>query len=397
MKKLNIRTITPAFALLAVSCSSPIAMQSTEYDDMYYTSADKTAYIQPEAEAPSAQADEAYYGSTEEGEVSNPEYAGSSAIAGDYADDEYYDGREYNPRNNWSQSNYSFVDPYWGSAYVPRHYNRYSAMSSFYDPFYSPFYHDPFYYDPFMRTSPYWNRGLSFSLSYGLGGLGGFYNRPYYSSWYPYNSFYNGYNRGLYNGYYATNPYWYERPVVIGQPRNSIQYGPRGSRSVVATEDSRNLNSRPARTGAVNEGEGLRSAGSSNAEARPARPSRTSRTDQAVAPAGNDTKQVLPTRPSRSDYYNSRNSRRESQQPARISQPQQQRQLSPARESRSNRIQQSQPQRQVRPIESRPSRSFERSTPSRSFESTPSRSFESRPATSPTPRSSGGGRPSRGQ
>ncbi|WP_161889768.1 hypothetical protein [Pontibacter russatus] len=390
MKKYTLLTIAPALALLAVGCSSPVAMQSTEYDDMYYGASDKTEYVQTqEATASSGQeyqqrgepAEEALA----EGEVLNPEYAGSEAAVNNYYTEEYYDGRSYDPRDNWYQPNYSFVDPYWGSAYSPR-----MASYAYYDPFYDPFFDDPFSYSSFRRN-PYWNNGLRLSVSYGLGWGSGFYNHPY-SNWWPgsygyglYNGYRHGYYNGLHNGYYASNPYgYYDRPVIITNPVR-VQNRPRDSRSTVVTERS-SVAGRPAR-GNVYEG-----------ESRGGRQAAT-RGEAATSPTNSqESKASLENRPARpSRTIESR--QRRTQEPGVERSQEQRREVVPARterpERRSTRTQEFRQERQQE------QRTFE-SRPDRTYESRPARStFESRPAPSSSPAqqssgSSGGGRPRRG-
>ncbi|MDX5437206.1 MAG: hypothetical protein LPK03_08425, partial [Pontibacter sp.] len=384
MKRFTILTVAPALALLAVGCSGPSAMQSSEYDDMYYSSSDQTVYVEQAPQAqPAAPAYQNYESNSAaqplaEGEVLNPEYS-ESAITQNYAGDEYYDGRSYNPRDNWYRPDYSFVDPYWGAAYVPRR-----TSYAFYDPFYDPFYYDPFFYDPFWGPNRY-RSGLNISISYGMGWGGGFYGAPYYgySRWWP-NSygygFYNGFHHGYHSAYYARNPYnwYYDRPVVIGKA-SRVQYGPRDSRN---TQVNTSGVGRPARDGIIrgeSTGQQQQNQGVIGHQSRSSR--------STVAPAG-EGRQELPARPSRRNSTvqpeqqnvqplpsNNRSNRRtrEYYNPSRsIEQPQQRREI------RSRTIER-QPSRS---IESRPSRTIERSQPSRSYESRPSRSYESRPSRS---------------
>lgn len=374
MKNYTIFTIAPVLALLAAGCSSPTAMQSSEYDDMYYSSADQTVYVEPEAQT-SGRAYQTYNNddtsySTEEladGEVLNPEYS-DNAVTQNYSGDEYYDGRDYNPRDNWYRPDYSFVDPYWGAAYVPRR-----ASYAFYDPFYDPFYYDPFYYDPFWGPSRY-RSGLTVSISYGVGWGGGFYGHPRYgySNWWP-NSyghgFYNGYYRGYANGYYAQNPYnWYhDRPVVFGKSPK-VQYGPRDSRRT--SVDNSSAAGRPDR-GRVNRGE---STGQQQTEGVVGRQSRSSRSTVSPARGTESAKPSLPSRPSRNTTVQPREQNVQPQENTNRSR--RTREYTPSRSSE-------QSERPTRTIERRPSRTIE-SRPSRTIESRPSRTFESRPSSTPS-------------
>ncbi len=402
MKKYTLLSIVPLLGLLAVSCSSPNAMQSTEYDDMYYSSSDKTEYVQEQQVQQQTPRDNRPEEALAEGEVLNPEY--SSRNAATYADDdydEYYDGRAYNPRDNWYQPNYSFVDPYWGAAYAPR-----MTSYAYYDPFYDPFFNDPFYYSSFNRN-PYWNRGLSVNISYGMGwGGGNFHNRPYYSNWWPgsygynmYNGYRQGYYHGFHNGFYAGNPYsaYYDRPVIVRNPVQ-VQNRPRDSRSAVVTN-------RPASAGRP-ERENVREGEGSVGRQTVGRPSRSGET--VTSPTNTqESRATLPARPRRTENSNESRTTRE---PANTNR-QEQREVTPRRTERRSapapeyrqpqQQERRQPQRErTRTIESRPTRT-EESRPARTYESSPSRSYES---SSPAPSrqssgssSGGGGRPVRGQ
>ncbi|WP_187262861.1 hypothetical protein [Pontibacter beigongshangensis] len=381
MKKINLLTIAPAFFLLAASCSSPLALQTSEYDDMYYSSADRTEYAAPAAEA-----------TMEDFRSGSPADAGDEYVAEgteDYYADEYYDGRAYNQGAAYSQRNnmnYSFIDPYWGAAVHPGFgYSRYG--SAFYDPFYDPF------YSPFHR--PY----SRFSMSIGLGfGMGGFYNpymdpfmmggmgmwgNPYRMGWGnpymgmggfgAYNSFYNGYYTGLNRGLYAGGGYFYDAP---GQTRR-VQYGPRIDRSSVGGAQparSGGATGRPDRQGLTNEQRAITPGGGNTAS--PARPARPSRGNEAITGQQEQgVKQTLPSRP-------------QTTQPAR---PQRNtNEAAPARQQR----QRVQPQQQRQNIQ-RSTPNYERSTPTRTYEpsSSPMRStpMQSSPSSRPAPSRGGGG------
>lgn len=401
MKKFTIYTLAPALTLFALSCSSPTAMQSTEYDDMYYSSSDKTTYVEPEAKAYNelTEGDSEAQGQTESSNAATENY---------YAEDyEYYDGREYNPRDNWYRPNYSYVDPYWGSAYTPRHYSYNRYNSAFYDPFYDPFYYDPFYYDPFYRRP--WGSGISIIISYnyGWGSYGRHY--PYYSRWYSHNPYYHhGYYGGYYGNYYGNN--WvYDSPIIVN--RIKTQYGPRDSRGAVVTDGNRGNGGRPVR------GEAYQGEVTGTENARPARPSRSS--DAVITPeTGTETKTSLPARPSRTEYYDPSQGRsRGTRQPVNVGEQRQQQQnerrvIRPTErrtreytptprstESRPRTREYNMPQQQPRQrsVESRPSYEPRRESPA------PTRSSEIRRESSNSNSSSGSnnsgssGRPKRGQ
>ncbi|MCC9165247.1 hypothetical protein [Pontibacter harenae] len=361
MKKISLN-IAPMLALLVAGCSSPIAMQSTEYDDMYYTSTDKTEYVEPETQT----YEQAYNPNTTnnnnrqefaDGEILNPEYSESNiALGNDYYGDEYYDGRSYNARDNWYRPNYSFVDPYWATS-RSRFYN-----SAFYDPYFNPYYtsyaavYDPFF-DPFF-PSPFMRSGFNVSLSMGYGWGGMWPNRGFGNAWMPGGGFYNGYYNGFHNGFYArnNNNWYYDRVGIIGGQPRQVQYGPRGDRATVPTQR-------------VDRSEG-----------RPQRGELSSGNEQLIVRPGNSGKEAIQTRPARQ----SRSTRQGQSSPVI---EQQQRSNSPARQSR--------PQRSTTPVyrqnNTRSSEPARVSPPAQ--RSTPVR-------TSPPPSSGSnnrsGGRPTRG-
>ncbi|MFT2010341.1 hypothetical protein ACMA1I_16820 [Pontibacter sp. 13R65] len=371
MKKINLLTIAPALCLLVVSCNSPIALQSSEYDDMYYSSSDQTVYAEP---APEATMGDFRSGSTAD---AGDEYVAEGTE--DYYADEYYDGRAYNQRNN---INHSFVDPYWGAAVHPGFgYSRFG--SAFYDPFFDPFY-SPF--RPYSRFSMSFGFGMGMGRYYNpymdpfmMGGMG-MWGNPYMMGWGnpymgmgrfgAYNSFYNGYYTGLNRGLYAGGGYFYDAP---GQTRR-IQYGPRVDRSTVGAQPARpsGASGRPDREGMSNEQRAVMPGGGNAVS--PARPARPSRGNQSIGgQQSQEIKQTLPSRPETP-----------ATQPAR---PQRTtREAAPARQ----RIQQQQNIQRSTP-------SYERSTPSRTFERSSS-PMQSSPASRPSPSrgGGGGGRPMRG-
>ncbi|SIQ64590.1 hypothetical protein [Pontibacter lucknowensis] len=290
MKKLNIYTaLAPVIALFAVGCSSPVAMQSTEYDDMYYSSSDRTEYVQPQAQASQQQ----QYAPAEDNQQ-----AATGDVTQNYTADEYYDGRTYRPQATWNTPNYAYVDPYWTTAYVHR------RVSPFYDPFfYDPFY-DPFMYDPFFhRGGMRVNIGLSMGWGSGWNRWGHPWGRPYGmydpfwgGGFWPHNNYYAGFYHGYNRGFYGSNRYIYDRPGVVQQ--RQVQYGPRGERSVVPASGN------PERVaGRPNRSESVRDEQRSTQGVDYARPGRTERATgntnvrgQEIN-AGENTGRALPSRP----------------------------------------------------------------------------------------------------
>ncbi|MGV3588276.1 MAG: hypothetical protein ACO1OF_14820 [Adhaeribacter sp.] len=235
MKNINKLLLIPAFAALAVGCSSPVAFQSSEYDDVYYSSKDNTV-IQDRVVASASTEVAQEEAVTDENAVPNPEYSEKNSGTGyssrdyantdDYYSDDYlYSSRRYAPyRSGLSYYDLAYADPFWYNR-SPYLYGR----SAFYDPFYSPYsYYDPFY-------SPY-DYGFRYPRIYT--GLTVVIGRPYYGGFYggyPYYGGYGGFNRGWYGGglnrYYA-NSGWYRNDT---NAQTKVQYGPRRERSVVPT------------------------------------------------------------------------------------------------------------------------------------------------------------------
>jgi hypothetical protein len=343
MKRFTILTLAPVLTLFAVGCSSPTAMQSTEYDDMYYSSADKTEYVQPTEDVYGKATEQPQYQSqtAADNEVPNPEYSENrNSVIDNYYGDEYYDGRSYDPRNNWYQPNYSFVDPYWGDNYVRNYgYSNYHR-TRYADPFYDPFYYDPFFNDPFAYR-PFYNRGVSVTVSYSFG-WGNYYGRhynPYYNRYYsPWHS----------SSYYSPYPYgYYGRQYVYDYPTHNnsrkVQYGPRDSRGGVVTEGGGQRGTRAQRS----------SEQRAETPAIQGRPART--TERVTQPASEnesrETRRVVTTRPGAMEQY--RSTRPEPTERERTTRDQQQRQpyTPPAREYR--RQERPTPTQQQRPVQTR--------------------------------------------
>ncbi|MFC5270816.1 hypothetical protein [Adhaeribacter terreus] len=233
MKNIITTALLPLLAGLAFSCTSSTALQSSENDDLYYASTDRT--VRPEANYVTASEN----GSGSE-EVTNPEYStaesGQASITNNY---NYYDNNRYSSRN------------YAGSRF--RNYNYYSA-DPFYDPFYSPFGYSAAYcynlYDPFWYPYCYPSRGLTISIGYGFGypGYGYYGYRPYGYGYGPYDYYgygygggYGNYYHGFYDGYYAGSGYGY------GYNRQRVNYAPRTNRSnVPGNAPVNNVTGRPS-------------------------------------------------------------------------------------------------------------------------------------------------------
>ena len=240
MKYLHKLTLVPLATLLLAGCSGPTAIQSsTETDDLYYASSDKTVF----ASKPTVVVTEnnvVTESNTNPDEVANPEYSGittnnrNNNNDDSYSDYDYYSEdytyasriRRFNsPYRGMSYYDFAYTDPYW-----------YGSGFNAYNPFYDPFSYG--YGSGFYRPGFY--TGLSIGLGWGnpffspYAGYGGF-NSPYGygGGLFGYrNGFNNGYYNGFYNGYYA-NGGNYDRYPANYRPRN---YGPRLERSVVPVD-----------------------------------------------------------------------------------------------------------------------------------------------------------------
>lgn len=243
MRNIDRLLLFPLFAALAISCSSPTSLQTSEYDDVYYSKKDKTVFTPDVALA--AEPSQQTKAAPDDASVANPEYSPSSSGGGadnsatDYYSPSFYDEDDYyyasrirrfnSPYRGFSYYDAAYTDYYW--------YNRnplYYGRSIYHDPFYS--YHNPYFYP--YGFPPYYGSGLTIII-----------NRPYYSRWgwgHPYfGGYYGGlargwYGGGLYGGYgrYYGNSNWYRNDTNISR---NVQYGPRRDRSVVPSGNDNSI------------------------------------------------------------------------------------------------------------------------------------------------------------
>jgi hypothetical protein len=257
MRNIDKILFLPLFATLAISCSSPTSLQTSEYDDVYYSKKDKTI-ITDQAALAAESSDQTPQAASGDGNVANPEYSqnsgGGPANTGtDYYSPNYYDEDDYYyasrirrfnaPYRGLSYYDFAYTDYYW--------YNRdpfYYGRSMYYDPFYSPCY-------TCYGFPPYY------------GGISIVIGRPYYSRWGWGNPYYGGglYRGGYgglgyggYGGYYSNN--WYRNDANFSR---NVQYGPRRDRSAVpagtgntSTRSRRDLNDNNSGGGIVQPGDG---------------------------------------------------------------------------------------------------------------------------------------------
>src|SRR5688572_9559363 len=134
MKLLYNAIFLPMLGLLVAGCTSSTALRSSETDDLYYASSDKTTRVEYAAPAYSSGTQ-----TTATDEVVNPEYS-SGATCGEslvtnnynYYDDDYgysYSGRGRSYHNYGYNSYNSFYSPFGYSA---------AYCYNFYDPFWYP-------------------------------------------------------------------------------------------------------------------------------------------------------------------------------------------------------------------------------------------------------------------
>ncbi|ALI99251.1 Rossmann-fold NAD(P)-binding domain-containing protein [Rufibacter tibetensis] len=208
--------ILPLLGFLAAGCSTSSNLQTSETDDVYFSSTDKVTYVEPPLE---------------EQEIGDAEFSGTDDASRDITD-RVSDPESYarNRRNSSTPYQYSYYDAPFGNpfyAYASPFYSpgRYYSRAIMMDPWMDPWY-DPFY-GPGMASmamyDPFWPRpGMSIGIGLGFG--------RYYNPWGYGNGFGYGYNPyrfggGGYGGGYYDNIYGGR---VIA---NNVAYGRRNDRS----------------------------------------------------------------------------------------------------------------------------------------------------------------------
>lgn len=249
MRNIDKFLFLPLFAALAISCSSPTSLQTSEYDDVYYSKKDKTI-LADNAPLAAESAQQTPQRASGDASVANPEYSPKSSGGGaiinsgtDYYSPDYYDEDDYYyasrirrfnaPYRGLSYYDFAYTDYYWYDR-NPLYYGR----SIYYDPFYA--HHNPYFHPCYTCYGyPPYNGGLTVII-----------NRPYYSRYgwgNPY-GYYGGLSRGYYGGGYGSyygNSGWYRNDTNISR---NVQYGPRRDRSTVpAGNNDSNAPNRPRR------------------------------------------------------------------------------------------------------------------------------------------------------
>ena len=246
------------------SCSTsqyaPQQGSNLEYDDMYYTSADRELALeaarQREAERLQAAAEkqkERQAAISERNVYQGQDAQDARKINPDAMEgysDEYYEDGEY-VDDGYAEEDYYIEDNYYSDQgnNQPRIYNNYYyGGGSFYDPFYNP-YIDPYWSRPGMGmgfNNWGWRSGVSFSFGFSTGRFydpwgydpffDSYWGRPWgWDSWGYYNPYARGFRNGFYDGYYRSN-YWgayYPRTVVVyaNNSDRRVTYGPRTTRA----------------------------------------------------------------------------------------------------------------------------------------------------------------------
>lgn len=326
--------------MLAWSCSKDqYSRNSSEPDDVYFTSADREKALYEDIQASSSQS-----GSSYSSKNVNPEYIKKYKDEsrkqvevdqnGEY-EEEYYNedvasskkyDRYSNNNNSWSYNNPGFNNYY---GYSPYNYPGAwgGGFSSFYDPFWGPSFNTP-------RSSVWigfgWGSGWGGYNSWGYDPWG--WNSWGYGGWgRPFNSWHgmNAYNSGFYQGYYYGNV---GRNDGMAASR-SVYRGPRYSRSSSITNNTvggmprGGVSRNPSiNTGRTNTSSSMRTSPSSDYNSR--RPSvRGSRGSAAPVYGDNGSNRRIvennnsapssnfnsrPSRPSRAETYSSPSSGSES-------------------------------------------------------------------------------------
>ncbi|GAA4311252.1 hypothetical protein GCM10023183_29860 [Nibribacter koreensis] len=220
-------------------------MQTSETDDVYFSSSDKVTYVEP-----------TYEQRSETTREDRGEYQSSSEdITERVSDPETYQDDRRTRRNNNDPYQYSYYDAPFGNpyyAYSPyyspsRYYSRAMMYDPWYDPFYDPFYRPMVVYDPFWPRPMY--SGVMISIGLGWGNPWGYGYNPYRYG-YGYNPY--RYGGGFYDGFYRGDVY--ARKVAYGRRNDrstnvgvgaASRTGARDSRNNVSTQSTRNSRTAP--------------------------------------------------------------------------------------------------------------------------------------------------------
>lgn len=211
----------PLFSLVAIlmaSCTSSRYASSTEYDDVYFTSADRVAEVAAMSERisdePATQYNNDNYSYTPQPRREVDNY-------GDYyyGDDDFTFSRRMRRFNNSPSANWRYYDPYYSNDLYfvmgTSYWNRWNN-NGWYDwnrPRFGAYNYgngyDPFFNDPFFNNG--WGGYGTYSYNYYNPWVGSFYGyNPGYGAFNQgFRNGYNaGFNNGFYNGFYGNSAYY---------------------------------------------------------------------------------------------------------------------------------------------------------------------------------------------
>ena len=253
-------------ATLSVLGISGAFAQGVEYDDMYFTAADRAklkaqqptevAYNTPKSRQLDLNEENENANPTDSYSARNvnPEYTSREHTQTAQVDDEDYfvNNYQYN-RTQLSSWNNNFNQWYGNPWYRSNYYG--SGISSWNSPYYGYDSWNSPWYDPYWDRSG-WSSSFSFhygrAWNYGWGGQYNYWNRPYYG----FDPYYSGYGSGFGGGWYSGG-YWnnYMNPgtiVIVNNGENGrVSYGKRPTRGTTIVSDHNNVRTRSSVNNAV--------------------------------------------------------------------------------------------------------------------------------------------------
>lgn len=208
--------IIVALAVAVSGCTSPRYASTTEYDDVYYSSSDRTEPVAVQQES-SRQNDSYSYGERRPVDSYNDTY---------YDDDDFVFSRRLRRFHQPANRSFRYYDPFYsndlyfvmGTPTWNRWYNQYGWYN----------WNNPRFAAPFDPFGP--RRGFGWSSFnqplYGWNSWGNPYYNPYVSAWYGNDPFFGGWNNGWGNYYdpwlYANAGGFYCPPGVYSYNRAGV-------------------------------------------------------------------------------------------------------------------------------------------------------------------------------
>jgi hypothetical protein len=240
-------------AMISLVGVSGAFAQGVEYDDMYFTAADRAklkaqqtsevAYNTPSKSKKfdvREEAEETNPTDSYSARNVNPEYTSRAQSQTAQADEEDYFVNNYqynrNQYNNWNNDfNNWYSSPWYRNNYYGPAINSWNSPYYGYNSWNSP------WYDPYWSYNG-WSSSFSFhygqSWNYGWGGNYNYWNRPYYG-WDPY---YGGLGYG--GGYWNNWRYPSTIVVINDGERSNVVYRKRPTRGTTIASDRGNVRSR---------------------------------------------------------------------------------------------------------------------------------------------------------